>query len=521
MAKSINIRPTTSVYATYKHIKYDPWTAIAEFVDNSTQSFYDNESQLQNTKYWKGLNVDIIYEKNEIDGDSLIIRDNAYGMDFNDFQRAIVLDSPPKKKTRSEFGMGLKTAACWFGVVWSVESTALGSPIKYKATIDVDLLHKYRNEEITVEEIPCHPRDHGTVIKIKNLNRRMSGRQIGKTKDQLRGMYRSDLRSGRIRIYYRGESLSYQTPEALIEELPDGTQKEWKKEIQFSLSCNQEEYSVSGFIGLLNEGSTSGAGFTLMRHGRVIVGGYENAYRPEEIFEKSNSFIYQRLFGELNLDDWPVTQTKDAFDWYNGLEEAFIEKLLEECEEYRKKAKEYRKGNRNRDFSDIESVVKSISDAGIIDDVEILQLHPKHVEAEESDENSDNNDDYSADQAIPEYSEKQDNGRIISFTAGSHRYSFQFILRNSDPELHWLSISQDQENDVYLVEWNTRHPFFEPYIEETDFLEIMAKFTFSIALSEIEARHTGVDGKIEPSVIRMKMNETLKRVMKEGVRYVN
>ena len=46
MSKSINIRPTTSVYATYKNIRYDPWTAIAEFVDNSTQSYYDHKSSL-------------------------------------------------------------------------------------------------------------------------------------------------------------------------------------------------------------------------------------------------------------------------------------------------------------------------------------------------------------------------------------------------------------------------------------------------------------------------------------------
>jgi len=52
MAKSINIRPTTSVYATYKNIRYDPWTAIAEFVDNSTQSYYDNVSKLEGIKYW-------------------------------------------------------------------------------------------------------------------------------------------------------------------------------------------------------------------------------------------------------------------------------------------------------------------------------------------------------------------------------------------------------------------------------------------------------------------------------------
>jgi hypothetical protein len=47
MSKTINIRPTTGVYATYKNIKYDAWTAIAEFVDNSTQSYYDHEKELK------------------------------------------------------------------------------------------------------------------------------------------------------------------------------------------------------------------------------------------------------------------------------------------------------------------------------------------------------------------------------------------------------------------------------------------------------------------------------------------
>ena len=111
MSKSINIRPTTSVYATYKNIRYDPWTAIAEFVDNSTQSYYDNIERLESTKYWDGLTVDIEYKRDKINGDRLIIRDDAYGMDFHDFKRAIMLDSPPKRKSRSEFGMGLKTAA--------------------------------------------------------------------------------------------------------------------------------------------------------------------------------------------------------------------------------------------------------------------------------------------------------------------------------------------------------------------------------------------------------------------------
>lgn len=73
MAKRINIRPTTSVYATYKNIRYDPWTAIAEFVDNSTQSYYDNTEKLNSTKYWNGLAVDIEYKRDKVSGDHLII----------------------------------------------------------------------------------------------------------------------------------------------------------------------------------------------------------------------------------------------------------------------------------------------------------------------------------------------------------------------------------------------------------------------------------------------------------------
>lgn len=50
MSKKINIRPTTGVYATYKNIRYEPWTAIAEFVDNATQSYFDHTDKLEKIK---------------------------------------------------------------------------------------------------------------------------------------------------------------------------------------------------------------------------------------------------------------------------------------------------------------------------------------------------------------------------------------------------------------------------------------------------------------------------------------
>ena len=521
MAKKINIRPTTSVYATYKNIKYDPWTAIAEFVDNSTQSYYDNVARLEKTKYWDGLDVRVTYERNK-DGDRLVIKDNAFGMNFKDFQRAIMLDSPPTKPTRSEFGMGLKTAACWFGVMWSVESIELGSGIKYKATVDVEALRKYKNEEITVEEIPCSPKEHGTIVTIWNLNRTMSSRQIGKTKDQLRGMYRTDLRTGKIHIYYNDESLQYVTPKILEEELPDGSKKTWKKDVAFDVFCNGKNYPVSGFIALLDEGSVSGAGFTLIRRGRVIIGGYENGYRPEEVFEKSNSFVYQRLFGELNMDEWPVTQTKDSFDWYSGLEDLFIEKLLTECDEYRKKAKEYRKGKRVSVQTSFTSLVQNFTNAGIINNVNVSDLPQEIVEASNQPPET-KQEAKETGKATPstepltnstgEIQIVGTNGQTITFDCDGENYTFNYVLKKNDPDARWLNILT--KGDEYTIEWNIRHPFFKPYIDDPKFLELMQQFTFALALSEIEAKRTSVDGKIYPSTIRTKMNETLKSVIKE------
>lgn len=529
MGKTINIRPTTSVYATYKNIKYDPWTAIAEFVDNSTQSYYDNVVRLESTKYWDGLEVKVNYERNTANGDRLTITDNAFGMDFNDFKRAIMLDSPPKISTRSEFGMGLKTAACWFGTMWSVESTALGSDVKYRATVDVEALQKYKNEEIVVEEIPCSPKEHGTTISIWKLNRTMSGRQIGKTKDQLRGMYRADLRTGCIRIYYNDEALMYESPKILTEELADGSSKVWRKDVSFNVLCNNKKYSVNGFIALLDEGSVSGAGFTLMRRGRVIVGGYENAYRPEEVFEKSNSFVYQRLFGELNMDDWPVTQTKDSFDWYSGLEDLLIEKLLVECEEYRKKAKEYRKGKKVNVGPSFATLVDNFQQAGIIKNVSVTPISPDILAlAKDEDTNlKPGIEDVPVEIKLPEKSKNVqakpvDTGEIqiiggkgqkLTFTCVDEEYVFNFILKEDNPDAKWLSVTKSTD-DEYIIGWNIRHPFFKPYIDDPKFLELMQQFTFALVLSEIESKRTSVDGKIPPSGIRTKMNETLKSVIR-------
>lgn len=210
----INIRPTSAVYATYKRLSYQPWTAIAEFVDNSTQSYFDNKSELFNLSDFSKLNIDISYESNSDGNDILTITDNAYGMEWEDFQRAIMLDKVPQNTDgRNEFGMGLKTAACWFGRKWSVSSTQLGSEFMYSATVDVESLKNNKDDEIDADIHEAELLEHYTIIKIECLNKKLTAsRTIWKIKELLSNIYRQDIRSEEVTIRYNGTELTYTDP---------------------------------------------------------------------------------------------------------------------------------------------------------------------------------------------------------------------------------------------------------------------------------------------------------------------
>ena len=532
MSKKINIRPTSSVYATYKRLSYQPWTAIAEFVDNSTQSFYDHKNELLETKYNKGLCIEINYVDSPEEGDRLEIVDNAYGMEWGDFQRAVILDKPPVNRDgRNEFGMGLKTAACWFGSVWSVESTRLNSKNKYFTEINVDELGKYKIEEIDVQEEIASLKEHYTKIVIKNLNKKIKGpRTIGKVKDLLSSIYREDIRSGLVKIYYNGTLLSFKEPPVYIEMTSEG-EKTWKKEVSFSVMHDGKELNVDGFVAIRIPASLKEAGFTLIRRGRVIIGGSENTYRPNELFGDSNSPAWQRLYGEFHMDNWPVTQAKDGFDWHNsGLEEAFIEKLKEFTQDYRKKADDIRVREKIKTTDIVNDALNAFANSKLLEDTSVT-ISETDISSEGSLPSGEDNqmgsgeDDKSPMKIVPSSEENQeivderDEGVIIdggntvdyTFKYKEQEYSFHIILDIDHPNSHWLLVEQDSESR-YTLTINMRHAFFKPLITKKEFMPLMMKMAISMVLAEIESVMISPDGKVDPSSIRMKMNEILEIV---------
>lgn len=501
----IDIRPDVSVYATYKRLSYKPWYAIAEFVDNSTQNYYDHKAKLMDIykaeKPADRLRVEIVYDSER---NILTVLDNAHGMDMEELTRAVVLDRPPPTTTgRCEYGMGLKTAACWFGRSWTIHTSKLGSRKEFQVTVNVDELVKKHTKELPVTKLKTNPESHFTRITIHDLYKPIRGRTTKRILDQLGSMYRHDLRSGEIDIFWNGQPLSFDDPN-FLEERFDGKTNTWHKEVSFDVPWDMEKkiLHVKGWIGIRIPGSQRDAGFALMRRGRVIVGGPGEGFKPVEIFGQGNTFRSQRLVGELHMDHWPVTQAKDAFDWSGDLEDAFIEELRRVCQDYMEKAEGHREKAKPITTADMELSSEKIKEAvqteqfgkAISEDISFPE--PKRTPAQE--------------QKDVKKLIKASIGPVqFKLEVGEYLWKFRLHWQDKLTDSPWMEVNypQDDEIDIFL---NMAHPFIAPYLKERELLELLQKFVLSLALAEKMARQTSRGGLISPGDLRMYLNKVLK-----------
>lgn len=500
---TIDIRPAASVYATYRRLSYQPWYAIAEFVDNSTQNYYDHRAELvaayKLEENSRNLRVEVAYDSEQ---NALTIRDNAHGMDTEELTRAVVLDRPPPDPTgRCEYGMGLKTAACWFGTTWTIRTSKLGSNAEYTARVHVPELV----DSVGVEVAPAQPETHYTFITIEGLYKPIRGRTPGRVKDQLGSMYREDLRSGEIEILWNGERISFEEPNFLEEDLHNGVKNVWRKDFNIAIPWESEGSTLhaEGWVGVRTPGSQRDAGFALLRRGRVIIGGPGEGYKPAEIFGQGNTFRSQRLVGEIKMDAWPVTQAKDAFDWSGGLEDDFIEQLKRVCQDYMDKAEGYRERGKPITQPVMEVVSEPLrrvfSDerfGNAVHDEIRLPDPPKTEEAERAD---------------TEMIRAVSDGPVLyRLEVGTEAWLFRLHWQDHLSDAHWmqLSVPRDNEIDIFL---NTAHPFLAPYLGNRDSLALLQKFVLSLALAERMALQISSNGLVSPSDFRMYMNKVLRR----------
>lgn len=317
----------------YKRLSYTPWHALAEFVDNSTQAYSDNEDQLDQAYQAEGtqLKVDIDYDGSK---QTIEIRDNSMGMDNEILERAMrVGQPPPNADGRSRYGMGMKTAACWLGDYWTVRTSKLGDKHEYTVIVDVEKIANGQSQ-LPTEVLDVDPDSHYTVIEISRLNVTFKGKRLGKTKDFLASMYRKDIRTNRLELTWQGEPVRWHTTNTFLR---DNSNQEYRRELSLLVELDDSNKAqIEGWVAILEQGSRSEAGFSIFHRDRMIKG-YPDSWRPQEIFgqeQGSNNLVNQRIVGEFNLDDFDVTHTKDDIQWSDEEAERVERAIRSEIADY-------------------------------------------------------------------------------------------------------------------------------------------------------------------------------------------
>jgi|MDTC01.2.fsa_nt_gb hypothetical protein len=331
---TINIRPTVGYLSVLSRINYTAWHATAEFVDNSIQSYLDNKSKLKKLHNNYKLKIDIY-----VSGSVVEIKDNAAGIDQRNYERAFQAAMRPKKTTGlSEFGMGMKTAACWFSNLWSVKSKALGEGFATEAKFDIEKITEELNETLAFKKAKMPKNTHYTVVTLKDLIHKVTGRATESVKNHLASMYRGYIDKDEIEIRYNGSLLRHKSfnilkspsYKDLDDEIINPKKILWKKKFDFNFSsdCEHKKHNVKGFAAICDPGDSKKAGFSVFRRNRMLFGSDEKAWKPLKLVRQEGSSIARRLFGELYFDDdMEVTHTKDNLNWTMDEEQEFLKKL--------------------------------------------------------------------------------------------------------------------------------------------------------------------------------------------------
>jgi Histidine kinase-, DNA gyrase B-, and HSP90-like ATPase len=511
-ATSLNIRPQVGMYAAFARLNYKPWFALAEFIDNSIQSFLTNQARLTEAGHTGPLVIDVNIDDNEIS-----ITDRAGGIAWADFPRAFSPAAPPADTSGlSEFGLGMKAAACWFARTWSVRTSALGEPTQRTVTFDIPAISRSGSETLPIETATARESDHFTVITLSNLRVRPKGRTLSKIREHLQSIYRVLMNEGvvKIRLTTAGnaEELFYDAPPLLkapyykLRNAPNALAREWRQSFEVDLG----DRKVTGWAGVLAKGSHTLAGFSVFRRRRLIEGSIGETYKPHSIFRAPNSFISGRVIGEIFVEGFDVSHTKDGIQW-GGYEEELLEAiraqlnspdcpLLDQAEGYRARvtADQLPKTFGSSVLTDVAEAIadpgtsKAISDASQAFNETIASPQPE-VPAVLTSES---------------ILQQREHTVELPWGGSSNTVLLQLI---QDQAADFFSVATerraDGEGEVLTVKLNLEHKFSVAFVNDNEqSLKPIMRLLAAFALSERLARESGVK---YASTVRNQANKIL------------
>ncbi|HWV99845.1 MAG TPA: ATP-binding protein [Candidatus Acidoferrum sp.] len=488
------------IISSYKRLAYQAWYALAEFVDNSTQAYFNNRETLDAVYAKEGTKLTVeINTGKDAEGECIRIADNSIGMSERELKNAVYIGKPPlDTRGRSRYGLGLKTGASWFGDLLSIDTKKLNDTARHKITVDVPKVASGRlNLPHKKSDAPAG--EHETTILIHKLHRRLTGRALGKAKNYLSSLYRRDISDGVLILKINGEVLSWDADvDKRLLVRRDGTKA--KKNFRFKVGKKQ----VYGWAGVLEKGSRRSAGFSIIQANRVITG-WPDSYRPETLYGSqeggSNDLVNQRLFGELVLEGFDVSHTKDQILFEDGEQEDLEAKLKKHLSDLRQLALTHRKEADER----IKRATDTQRNAALNVLEHEIKSHPVQTFFQTFE--------LPADSLIKKTNEalkdavvsKADPDADIKIGTTTIRL---YLARDLSPNDPYVIIESTKSKTSVIVIINVNHPHWAELSKEESILNFIRHCTYD---GVAEHKAFFVNGKIEPDTVKLIKDNLLRR----------
>lgn len=478
----------------YARLSYTMWYALAEFIDNSTQSRLNYEGIIDQVLEDEGTPLVVTINHDRMKKE-IRVRDNSIGMTKDDLVHALQIAHPtPDSKGRSKYGMGMKTAACWIADRWQVVTTEWSNGVEWTADVNVPSVAKGG-------KIPIRPRavaldEHYTELVLTELNRTIQGRTEENIREYLGSMYRFDLLDGRLKLFYNDVEI----------EAPDEREydtDEHGKPYKRSFETTINGHTVKGWVAVLRKGhgGRKYGGFSLFQNRRQIQG-FPAAWKPKAIFggvddEGANNLISQRLTGVVELDGFDVSHTKDAILFRDDEQDQLEKHLAEITKDYRDYASRRRsRGEKGKPWSreKVKELIEGMKKEFTNDDLKnaatdmlppldtILANNQSQVESLDEEEEA------------AEFQVLPDLKVIVSLQERSE----------NDP---YLTISAGAEAGVLHVIVNNLHPYYSDIDSPDAKEECLRQFIYD-AIAEYQV--SKMFGKVHPDSARRKKDSLLK-----------
>ena len=505
--ETVSIQPGVSVLSVLRHLNYKPWFALAEFVDNSVQSFIECRESLEQL-HGKGFKVKVRIDIDSKRPGRISVIDNAGGIARRDFPRAFRPAAvPPDTSGLSEFGMGMKSAACWFSPRWYVHTKALRETDERIVRFDVKKIVLDQLNELEITRVSSEENQHFTKVVLEDLHHVPVKKTVNKIKEHLTDIYRVFIREALLELYFNDERLEYTEPTVLMTSYvrdKDSETRTWRKDIDFDFG---EGLSVKGFAALRDPGNFARSGFALFRRGRLIQGSGDDGYRPQFIYGQPGSFRSLRLFGELHLEGFEVSHTKDGFRWDEN-EQPFLEllkdhldsddlPLLRQADDYRALAS--RNERKQAAQKAVNRTVETMQQTLPVALPVIADEPPAETPT----------------QSLPSQTTLVQRELTIDFRG--NQWLIRIELTDEPSESQWLTFSDQFSNDtvpnILEIRVALAHPFMMNFAQtDPEDIEALLRVAAALALAEKLAR---LSGQKYTGTIRRNLNDILREALSQ------